>query len=79
MGLSKIRQQLGVLERPAFVMVQREESSFPGVLFEWRRKRQPDGFVTWSGRVIYMDGEKVLRQSWFLERFVEPSPIVRPT
>jgi hypothetical protein len=74
-----IRQHVGVLERPAFVIVQRDDRTFPGVLFEWRRRRHADGFMRWSGRVIYLDGEKVLRQSWFLERFVEPSPIVRPT
>jgi hypothetical protein len=78
-GPSKIWQHIGVLKRPEFVVVQRDHRRFPGVLFEWRRMRQADGFMRLSGRVVYMDGEKVLRQSWFLERFVEPSPIVRPT
>ena len=70
-------RDIGILERPEFVVVHRGLYSFPGVLFEWSRRRQPGGFVRRSARVVYMD-EKVLRQSWFLEAFVEPSPIVQP-
>ena len=72
-----IRQHIGILDRPEFVVVHRGRNSFPGVLFEWSRRRQPGGFIKRSARVIYMD-EKVLRQSWFLEAFVDPSPIVQP-
>ena len=63
----------GIVERPEFVVVQRDRNSFPGVLYEWRRRREADGYVKRSARVIYLDG-KVLRQSWFLEAFVKPAP-----
>jgi hypothetical protein len=69
---------LGILQRPEFVVVHRNNRAFPGVLYEWRRRREPDGVVKRSARVIYLDGKKVLRQSWFLEAFVEPAPFVRP-
>jgi len=75
-----IRQQIGILERPEFVVVHRDHNSFSGVLFEWRRRRQLGGWMKRSARVIYMDEEaKVLRQAWFLEPFVDsiaqpPSP-----
>jgi hypothetical protein len=72
-----ISQHIGILERPAFVVVHRNRFSYPGVLFEWRRRRQPGGWVKRSARVIYMD-KKVLRQSWFLEAFVDRSPTVLP-
>jgi hypothetical protein len=79
---SNIRQfaskHLGVLNRPEFVIVHRDHRAFPGVLYEWRRRREPDGIVKRSARVIYMDNKKVLRQSWFLEAFVEPAPLVGP-
>jgi len=68
----------GVLERPEFVVVHRDRDEFPGVLFEWRRRREPDGHIKRSARVIYLDGEKVLRQNWFLESFVEPAPLAGP-
>lgn len=64
----------GVLERPEFVVVRRDRHEFAGVLFEWRRRRQHDGHIKRSARVIFLDDEKVLRQSWFLESFVEPAP-----
>jgi hypothetical protein len=63
----------GVLDRPEFVVVHRDGHTFPGVLFEWRCRREPDGFVRRSARVIYLDGNKILRQSWFFERFVKPA------
>ncbi|HWM14975.1 MAG TPA: hypothetical protein VNP97_00145 [Microbacterium sp.] len=72
-------QHIGILEHPEFVIVHRDQYSYSGVLFEWRLKRQPDGFFERSARVIYMDEmEQVLRQSWFLEAFVDPSPNVQP-
>ena len=64
----------GEVQRPEFVVVHRDHQSFPGVLFEWRRKRDADGFTRRSARVVYMDADKVLRQSWFLENCVEPAP-----
>jgi hypothetical protein len=64
----------GVLERPEFVVVRLDRRSFPGVLFEWRRRRQADGFSRRSARVVYLDADKVLRQSWFLEINVQPAP-----
>jgi hypothetical protein len=72
-------ERLGILKRPEFVVVHREQESFPGVLYEWRRRRESDGFVKRSGRVIYMDGQKILRQSWFLEASVDPAPLVGPS
>jgi hypothetical protein len=72
-----IPPHIGILERPAFVVVHRNRFSYPGVLFEWRRRRQPGGWARRSARVIYMD-RKVLRQSWFLEAFVDLSPTVLP-
>jgi hypothetical protein len=72
-------RHLGILTRPEFVVVHREQHSFPGVLYEWRRMREADGRVKRSGRVIYMDGKKVLRQSWFLEAFVDPAPLIGPS
>jgi len=72
-------EHLGILKRPEFVVVHRDDRDFPGVLFEWRRRREPDGIVKRSARVIYLDGKKVLRQSWFLEAFVEPAPFVGPS
>jgi hypothetical protein len=72
-----ISQHIGILERPAFVVVHRDHYSYPGVLFEWSRRRQPGGWAKRSARVIYMD-KKVLRQSWFLEAFVDLSPTVLP-
>jgi hypothetical protein len=68
----------GVLDRPAFVVVHRDHHDFPGVLFEWRRRRYPDGFIKRSARVIFLDGDKILRQSWFLETFVEPASFIEP-
>ena len=68
----------GVLDRPEFVVVHRDHHAFPGVLFEWRRRREPDGFVKRSARVIYLDANKILRQSWFLERLVEPASFAGP-
>jgi hypothetical protein len=68
----------GVLERPEFVVVHRDRHAFPGVLFEWRRRREPDGVVQRSARVIFLDANKILRQSWFLESFVEPASSARP-
>lgn len=65
---------IGVVDRPEFVVVHRDDRAFPGILYEWRRRRASDGHVERSARVIYLDGEKVLRQSWFLESFVEPAP-----
>jgi hypothetical protein len=70
---------LGALTRPEFVVVHRDNRAFPGVLYEWRRRREPDGIVKRSARVIYLDGKKVLRQSWFLEAFVEAAPFVGPS
>jgi hypothetical protein len=72
-------RQLGILKRPEFVVVHREQHSFPGVLYEWRQRRESDGRIKRSGRVIFMDGKKVLRQSWFLEAFVDPAPFVGPS
>jgi len=72
-----ISQPIGILERPAFVVVHRDRFSYPGVLFEWSRRRQPGGWARRSARVVYMD-KKVLRQSWFLEAFVDLSPTVLP-
>ena len=70
------RQHIGILERPEFVTVHRDQYSYSGVLFEWRLRRQPGGFMKRSARVIYMDEmEQVLRDSWFLEAFVDPSPV----
>jgi hypothetical protein len=62
------------VERPEFVVVRRDRQAFPGILYEWRRRRDADGFARRSARVIYLDGDKILRQSWFLERFVEAAP-----
>ncbi len=71
---------IGILDRPEFVVVHREHESFPGVLYEWRQRREPpDRYLKRSARVIYMDGKKVLRQSWFLEALVEPAPFVGPS
>lgn len=70
---------LGVLNRPEFVVVHRDDLAFPGVLYEWRRRREPDGIVKRSARVIYLDGQKVLRQSWFLEGFVGAAPLLGPS
>lgn len=64
----------GEVQRPEFVVVHRDHQSFPGVLFEWRRKRDADGFARRSAKVVYMDADKVLRQSWFPENCVEPAP-----
>jgi hypothetical protein len=64
----------GVLERPEFVVVHRDRHEFAGVLFEWRRRREPDGHIKRSARVIFLDDDKILRQSWFLEAFVTPAP-----
>ena len=64
----------GEVQRPEFVVVHRDHHSYPGVLFEWRLKRASDGFTRRSARVVYMDGDKTLRQSWFPEVDVEPAP-----
>jgi len=72
-------EPLGILKRPEFVVVHRDDRDFPGVLYEWRRRREPDGIVRRSARVIYLDGKKILRQSWFLEAFVEPAPFFGPS
>ena len=64
----------GEVQRPTFVVVHRDHQSFPGVLFEWRLKRDHDGSPRRSARVVYMDADKVLRQSWSLENCVEPAP-----
>jgi hypothetical protein len=66
----------GVLDRPELVVVHRDRHAFPGVLFEWRR-RASDGLQR-SARVVYLDAYKVLRQSWFLEPFVEPASFAGP-
>ena len=66
----------GLLERPEFVIVHRDGHTFPGVLFEWRRRATDD--LQRSARVVYLDAYKVLRQSWFLEPFVEPASFARP-
>ena len=63
----------GEVQRPEFVVVHRDHHSYPGVLFEWRLKREPDGFTRRSAMVVYMDGDKVLRQSWFPAHLVEPA------
>jgi hypothetical protein len=62
------------VERPEFVVVRRDHHAFPGILYEWRRRRDADGFSRRSARVIYLDGDKILRQSWFPERFVKAAP-----
>ncbi len=67
----------GVLDRPEFVVVHRDHRACPGVLFEWRRRREPDGFQR-SARVVFLDAYRILRQSWFLERFVEPASLAEP-
>jgi hypothetical protein len=72
-----IPPHIGIMERPAFVVVHRDRLSYPGVLFEWSRRRQPGGGAKRSARVIYMD-RKVLRQAWFLEAQVDLSPTVLP-
>ena len=61
-------------QRPEFVVVHRDHRSYPGVLFEWRVKRGPDGFSRRSAKVVYMDDDKILRQGWFPEHHVEPAP-----
>jgi hypothetical protein len=53
------------------VVVRRDQHVFPGILDGWRRRRDADGVLRRSARVIYLDGDKILRQSWFLEQFVE--------
>lgn len=63
----------GLVQRPEFVVVRRDHRSLPGVLFEWRR-READGFSRRWAKVVYLDADKVLRQSWFLETCVEPAP-----
>ena len=64
----------GKVQRPEFVVVHRDHHSYPGVLFEWRLKRESDGFTRRSARVVYMDGDEILRQGWFHEHHVEPAP-----
>lgn len=66
----------GVLDRPEFVVVHRDGHALPGVLFEWRR-RATDGLQR-SARVVYLDADRILRQSWFFEPFVEPASVARP-
>jgi hypothetical protein len=68
------RSWTGIVERPEFVVVRRDHQTFPAILYEWRRRREADGFSRRSARVIYLDDDKILRQSWFLERFVEAAP-----
>lgn len=63
----------GVVTRPQYVVVRRDQHSFPGLLVEWRR-READQPSRRSACVIYMDAGKILRQSWFPETCVEPAP-----
>ena len=56
------RAWTGVVERPEFVVVHLDHHSFPGVLFEWQHRRDGDGFLRRSARVVYLDADKVLRQ-----------------
>jgi hypothetical protein len=70
----KQRTWTGVVDRPEFVVVRREDQTFPGVLFEWRRRTERDGLSRRSARVIYLDADNILRQSWFPESSIEPAP-----
>ena len=67
----------GEVQRPEFVVVHRDHHTYPVVLFEWRLKRYPDGFSRRSAKVVYMDGDKILRQSWFPDHLVEPANATR--
>ena len=67
-----------IVERPEFVVVHRDGHVFPGVLFEWRRQRQPDGNFLPSARVIFMDGLNKVQESWFLEASIGPGPFDEP-
>jgi hypothetical protein len=68
------RAWTGVVERPEFVVVHQDRGAYPGVLFEWQHRRDRDGFLRRSARVVYLDADKVLRQRWFRESNVEPAP-----
>jgi hypothetical protein len=62
-----------VVARPEYVVVRRYEHSFPGLLVEWRQ-RDDDQPSRRSASVIFLDADKILRQSWFPETCVEPAP-----
>lgn len=56
-----------------FVTVYRDMQAHPGLLLEWRRWRDSNGYRRWQAKVIYLDGDRLLHQGWFPEARVKPA------
>jgi hypothetical protein len=66
------------VKRAVYVTVYRELTAYPGLLLEWRRDRDRNGYYNWSAKVIYLDGDRLLHQGWFPPARVKPAPYAEP-
>jgi hypothetical protein len=73
-GSSKRYGDAKPVKRAVYVTVYSEMKAYPGLLLEWRKDRDRNGYYNWSALVIYLDGDRLLHQGWFPEARVKPAP-----
>ena len=74
MGTSKRYGDAKPVKRVVYVTVYREFKAHPGLLLEWRKDRDRNGYARWWAKVVYLDGDGLLHEGWFPDARVKPAP-----
>ena len=78
MGTSKRYGDAKPPKRAVYVVVFRELHAHPGLLLEWRKEKDSNGYAHWWAKTVYLDGDALLHEGWFPAARVKPAPYAEP-